>query len=275
MQFVFLWRANYQTKNKIQNQYFYDLFYKKNVKIGRKHYVFHTESRFVMKKLLISHFIRCKSSLDRHRSVNIYEGNEDVIPFRYFSICLILAAITVPLAYILYTGHIWEDFFITFKFSRNLAEGRGLVYEDGVKVHGFTSPLGTLLPSLCYLISGKSSYLSAIWGYRLLFCIPAFVLAVLYLMKIMSLCSACTRIHIFFAAIFFLVETKSVIYSVNGMETAFMLLFILMAFYYMNKDMRSKWFLSGISCKIGVRLPQRTKEETKSVPLSDNNENEK
>ena len=78
----------------------------------------------------------------------MFDGNENVIPFRYFSICLVLAAITVPLAYILYTGHIWEDFFITFKFSRNFAEGRGLVYEDGVRVHGFTSPLGTLIPSL-------------------------------------------------------------------------------------------------------------------------------
>ncbi len=177
----------------------------------------------------------------------MFDGNENVIPFRYFSVCLFLAAIAVPLAYILYTGHIWEDFFITFKFSRNLAEGRGLVYEDGVRVHGFTSPLGTLIPSLCYLISGKSSYVPAIWVYRLLFCIPAFILSAVYLMKAMSISYACTRIHIFFAAILFLVETKSVIYSVNGMETAFMILFILMAFYYMNKDMRGKWLLSGIS----------------------------
>ena len=34
-----------------------------------------------------------------------------------------VAAVLVPLAYVLYTGHIWEDYFITFRCSRNLVEG--------------------------------------------------------------------------------------------------------------------------------------------------------
>ena len=51
----------------------------------------------------------------------------------------------VPTAYTLYTNHIWEDFFITFRHSQNLCEGKGLVYNEGERVHGFTSPLGVLL----------------------------------------------------------------------------------------------------------------------------------
>jgi hypothetical protein len=71
--------------------------------------------------------------------------------------------IAVPLAYSFYTNHIWEDFFITFKYSKNFCEGNGLVYIPGEKVHGFTSPLGVMLPAFCYLVTGADSYEKAIW----------------------------------------------------------------------------------------------------------------
>src|SRR5579871_1010837 len=47
-------------------------------------------------------------------------------------------ACLVPLGYAAYTGHIWEDYFITFRYSQNLVEGQGLVYNPGERVHGFT-----------------------------------------------------------------------------------------------------------------------------------------
>src|SRR5262252_8620700 len=77
-------------------------------------------------------------------------------------------AFAVPLLYALYTGHIWEDYFITFRHSQNLCEGHGLVYQPGERVHGFTSPLGTLLPALCYWVTGGGSYLYALWLFRVL-----------------------------------------------------------------------------------------------------------
>ena len=64
-----------------------------------------------------------------------------------------LAAVTA-LFYCLFTQQVWEDYFITFKFSQNLAAGKGLVYYEGERVHGFTSPLGVLLPALCQWVTG-------------------------------------------------------------------------------------------------------------------------
>lgn len=49
-----------------------------------------------------------------------------------------VAALGVAGFYAIYTDHAWEDFFITFRFSRNLVEGKGLVYQPGERVHGFT-----------------------------------------------------------------------------------------------------------------------------------------
>src|SRR6202035_2652484 len=78
------------------------------------------------------------------------------------------AAILVTLSFVLYTQQTWEDYFITFRCSRNLCEGNGLVYNPGERVHAFTSPLGVLLPALGYWAIGVDSYVPALWFFRAL-----------------------------------------------------------------------------------------------------------
>src|SRR5262249_29250347 len=70
------------------------------------------------------------------------------------------------LGYALYTGHVWEDYLITFRFSKILVDGHGLVYNLGERLHGFTSPLGVLLPALGYWLTGNDQ--SALWFFRVL-----------------------------------------------------------------------------------------------------------
>lgn len=71
---------------------------------------------------------------------------------------------TACLGFALFTGHIWEDYFITFRSSLNLATGHGLVFQPGERVHTFTSPLGTLLPALFALGGGEEVVARALWG---------------------------------------------------------------------------------------------------------------
>lgn len=52
------------------------------------------------------------------------------------------------------TSHVWEDFWITFRSSKNLAAGHGLVFNPGDRLHTFTSPLGVLLPAAASLAAG-------------------------------------------------------------------------------------------------------------------------
>lgn len=61
----------------------------------------------------------------------------------FFALC-----VAVALVYVLITGHVWEDFLIKFRHSRNLVNGHGLVFTPGERVHGFTSAINTLLPAL-------------------------------------------------------------------------------------------------------------------------------
>jgi len=64
-----------------------------------------------------------------------------------------------------FTGHVWEDFLITFRFSDNWVQGHGLVYQPGERVFGFTSPLDAVLPALFKAVLGGSDYQRALWAF--------------------------------------------------------------------------------------------------------------
>ncbi len=168
----------------------------------------------------------------------------DCVSRRFVVVFCVLATV-LPVFYALWTDHVWEDFFITFKFSKNLCEGLGLVYEPGVKVHGFTSPLGTLLPALCYLADGRRSHEGALWIFRLLFCIPAFVAGGLLLIKTVERGLPEARWAPVMIGLLYLADAKSLIFSVNGMETAFMLLFLSWSLHVMEKGVDATWLWTG------------------------------
>ncbi|MDI1319693.1 MAG: hypothetical protein PSW75_05790, partial [bacterium] len=76
-----------------------------------------------------------------------------------------LGALAAPLLFALASREVWEDYFITYRSSRHLAGGHGLVYQVGEAVHTFTSPLGVLLPALGYVFTGSDG--GALWFLRI------------------------------------------------------------------------------------------------------------
>lgn len=132
-------------------------------------------------------------------------------------------AFLVPLLFALYTGHAWEDYYITYRASHNLATGHGLVFTPGERVQSFTSPLGTLLPALCAWITGGNSDAAALWLYRLICC--AFLAGGAFLLaQLSNLC----RLSAWGATMLFglfLTSAKIVDFTINGMESALMIFF--------------------------------------------------
>lgn len=155
------------------------------------------------------------------------------------------AAFLSPLLFSLYTGHIWEDFFITFKHSRNLCEGHGLVFYPGERVHGFTSPLGTLLPAFCYWVTGQTSYEPGLWLFRV-FSAAAFAGGGALFLKALRAGGAGKYVQIAFALLYVL-DAKAVDFAGNGMETAFMLLFLGWALYLVVLDDPGRWLAAGLA----------------------------
>lgn len=153
------------------------------------------------------------------------------LPFRFG-----LAAVVVSLAFAAFTGHMWEDYFITFRASLNFANGHGLVFQPGERVHSFTSPLGTLLPALFALGGGDDVAIRAIWGLRVLSALAlggALWLAVRTFQR-----DALVTVGVVAVGLGWALDPKIVDFSMNGMETAFVVFFVTLTWHAFTSGAR-------------------------------------
>jgi len=134
------------------------------------------------------------------------------------------AIFAVALAWALYTNHAWEDYYITYRASKNLATGHGLTFTEGERVHSFTSPLGVLLPALASVLTGNSSDDGALWVFRVM-SIGAMAGAGVLLWKIGRATHRRGWVAVLLVGLF-ATDTKIVDFSTNGMETGILMLFL-------------------------------------------------
>lgn len=136
----------------------------------------------------------------------------------FLTVCLI------ALAFAAYTDHVWEDYWITFRVSRNLATGQGAVYTVGERVHAFTSPLGMLIPAGLSWVTGNKSDELVIWLFRFV-SITALATAAVLLLRVAA------RLHRHLLATIltlglFALDSKTLDFTINGMETGLMIFFL-------------------------------------------------
>ncbi|MDB4474654.1 NPCBM/NEW2 domain-containing protein [Opitutaceae bacterium] len=128
------------------------------------------------------------------------------------------------LGWAVYTDHVWEDYYITYRASKNLAVGDGLTFTAGERVHSFTSPLGTLLPALASVMTGNTSDYAALWIFRI-FSLGAYagggVFLWLTLRKLFKSPWPAVALVAGYG-----IESKIVDFTINGMETGLLLLFL-------------------------------------------------
>lgn len=155
-----------------------------------------------------------------------------------FVIAMLLATI-IALSFAWYTQHAWEDYYITYRSSKNLATGNGLVFNLGDRLHTFTSPLGVLLPALASLLTANQSDVGALWIFRLM-CVMAYGGAVALLVGVARL-QHYTRPALVLLVAWLVTDGKIVDFTINGMETAFMLLFLGYAFWAHLQSEEKSW----------------------------------
>lgn len=139
---------------------------------------------------------------------------------------VVALAAFAPLVFAAFTQHAWEDYFITLRSSRNLAEGHGLVFNPGERVHTFTSPLGVLLPALCTWLAGPNREEAALWIFRFLNAAVLAGGAGLAWRRADSLGLGAVGRVVLFGLLF--LDAKLVDFSMNGMETALLVFFVLL-----------------------------------------------
>src|SRR5688572_22408129 len=167
--------------------------------------------------------------------------------------CFAAAMIAVALGFAAFTGHMWEDYLITFRASLNLAMGNGLVFQPGERVHSFTSPLGTLLPALLALVGGDNIEIRSLWGLRV---ISAFALGIALWLAVRTFQrDGLVTFALAAGGVALVLDPKIVDFSMNGMETGLMLFFVVLTWY---------GFVSGQNlwpCALGIAGLQWTRPD--------------
>ncbi len=153
--------------------------------------------------------------------------------------------VLVALLFAAYTNHAWEDFYITYRTSVNLAEGNGLVFTPGQKVHTFTSPINTLLPALIRYLLGKGSDTMVLWIYRIA-CSATLAAACMLLYRWMRTLKI-KHMILLTATILIGLESKVIDFTINGQEVAFMIFFLAMSILCMMGRPKRPWLWLGLA----------------------------
>jgi len=151
---------------------------------------------------------------------------------------LIFAGVfALALSFAAFTQHAWEDYYITYRVSKNLATGHGLVYTVGERVHTFTSPLNVLIPAALSILTGNTSDQLVLWLFRVLS--SALLAGAAVLLYGSARNNSLSRLATAVLIGMFAFDAKIVDFSINGQEIAFMMFFLALALHALT--VRSDW----------------------------------
>jgi hypothetical protein len=153
-----------------------------------------------------------------------------------------LLAFVAPLIFAAFAQQTWEDYYITFRSSRNLVDGHGLVYQVGERVHTFTSPLGVLLPALGYAVTGNDQ--ATLWLFRItsaLFVAGAAALIVAHAFE-----HEWRRGYYWLVLCLAIFEAKTLAFSANGMETGLLIFFAALTWREVTRPRGPEWVLLAL-----------------------------
>jgi len=148
---------------------------------------------------------------------------------------IFLAMFLVGFVFVAYTQRAWEDYWITFRVSRNLATGQGLVFTPGERVHSFTSPLGVLLPAGLSWLTGNGPEELVLWLFRIV-SLAALAAGMAMLFSILKELIQ-KPVAIGMTLVMVALDAKTLDFSTNGMETGLLIFFLALTLH--------GFFLSG------------------------------
>jgi hypothetical protein len=137
-----------------------------------------------------------------------------------------------------------DDAFITFRYSRNIVEGQGFVYNPGSRVLGTTTPLFTLLMAATAAITGRQDFQWYSIGVSALADAVTCALLVLLARRL----TGSRWVGVLLGALW-AIAPMSVTFAVGGMETSVNILWLVGAVYCFVSD-RPLWL--GICAGLGL-----------------------
>ncbi len=146
----------------------------------------------------------------------------------------------VGLGYIIATEQVWDEWFITFRYSRNLVSGQGLVYASAAdaadiggataserRVQGYTSPLGVLIAAVGDSASSGPSHHAGLWTTRLV-SVTALAAAAMCLAGLLRQRTLTDAWAPLVACVLMVADAKTIAFSGNGQPVALLVLGVLL-----------------------------------------------
>lgn len=164
--------------------------------------------------------------------------------FGKWDVVIFGAIMLLGLAFAAYTQHVWEDYWITFRASHNLATGHGLVYTPGERLHTFTSPLGVLLPAVFSWITGNQMDNLALWLFRII-SMAAFAAGLVLLFQALQPLRL-RRVSYWLILGLLGLDAKLVDFSINGMEIGLLVFFVALTIHGLLVDGPSQTLRIGV-----------------------------
>ncbi len=134
-----------------------------------------------------------------------------------------------------------DDAFISFRYSRNLAQGLGLVFNPGERVEGYTNFLWTVICAVPFVLG-----IDVLWFSKVvLMLLSAGTIAVLVLFLRRQLPRPVWWAP-FVPALVLALNTSFTVYSVNGIETVLFAFLLLLALLVTSREFEQGGWLSAI-----------------------------
>ena len=147
------------------------------------------------------------------------------------------------ISFALVTDHVWEDFYITYRSSKNLSTGNGLVFNPGERVHAFTSPLNVLVPAAFSFFTANRSDQAVIWLMRI-FSLGLLSCSGVLLYDIAGKAGLKHNERALLIGLY-ATNTKIIDFSINGQESGFMLIFLALALHtLLTRKENTRWPLA-------------------------------
>jgi hypothetical protein len=147
----------------------------------------------------------------------------------------LLIVVLVALLTAAFWNYTQDDVFITYSYSRNIADGHGFVYNPGERVQGTTTPLYALVMAGAYLVTGDMLHAGNL-------------LSAAFLLAAIGLAADLTRRSLSITARLVLAITLAVsplIYVSFGMETLLYCALLMLAFTLWERDHRPAAMLAA------------------------------
>jgi len=151
-----------------------------------------------------------------------------------------------------------DDAYISFRYGKNLMEGKGLIYNEGEYVEGYTNFLWTIMTAPLTQVPGIDISKFTLTIGLLISIVNIFVLLQIS-RQFLDLYSTHTKLFIFLPALFFVLDDSVAFWAIGGMEFPLYTLFILGVIYYyftINEKDRNHVILSVFLIMVTLTRPE-------------------